>query len=237
MVSISGCLDKVRSDIESAASKSSRRASEITLVAVSKGVAMERIREAYDLGLRDFGESRTKEMVEKQRRLDLPDIRWHFIGRLQSNKAHVTAAASFMVHSVDRIELARQISARATKAVSVLVQVNVADDPSKAGLRPNQVEGVLRELAHLGGIEVHGLMTIGPISLDPGSSRPHFAALRRLMDEVVGESPDSHFRQLSMGMSQDYEVAIEEGATMVRIGSAIFGHQPFSHHPKESYER
>jgi len=222
-VRVSVRLAKVQDKIAAAATRSGRQPSEITLIAVSKGVDVERVRQACDLGVRDFGESRTKEMLDKQRALDLPDVRWHFIGRLQTNKARAATSLSFMVHSVDRVELASYISRAASSPAKVLVQVNVAGDPLKAGLPPESVNSALHQLASFEGIEVHGLMTIGPLSPDPELSRPHFRALRRLMDEVMGESPWPHFHHLSMGMSQDYEVAIEEGATMVRVGSAIFG--------------
>lgn len=196
----------------------------VTLVAVSKAHPAAAIREAFAAGQRHFGENYAQEWREKAAALsDLPDIVWHFVGSLQTNKVRLLVAAepprAAWIHTVDREELAREISRRATlrgATVKVLLEVNVAGEPRKAGCAPGAVPPLAEAVAKLPGLELRGLTCIPPAEGDP---RPHFRALRALAASLG--LPD-----LSMGMSADFEAAIEEGATLVRIGTAVFGERP-----------
>jgi hypothetical protein len=189
----------------------------VTLVAVSKTQPPEAIREAYAAGQRDFGESYVQEWRAKADALaGLPDLAWHFVGGLQTNKVKYLAGRVALVHTVDRLELGQEIArrwARAGGTARVLVEVNVGREAGKAGCAPEEAPGLVEALRSLPALEVAGLTCIPPAELDP---RPFFAGLRLLRDRLG-------LRQLSMGMSADYRVAIEEGATLVRIGTAIFG--------------
>jgi len=196
----------------------------VTLVAVSKTQPAEAVRQAHAAGQRHFGENYAQEWRDKAAALaDLPDLVWHFVGSLQTNKVKVLLPAgpprAAWVHTVDREELAREISRRAAQrgaAVRVLLEVNVAREPQKAGCAPEEVAGLAATVAALPGLELRGLMCIPPAEGDP---RPHFRALRALRDGL-------HLPDLSMGMSGDWEQAVEEGATLVRVGTAIFGPRP-----------
>jgi pyridoxal phosphate enzyme (YggS family) len=189
----------------------------VTLVAVSKTQPPDAIREAYAAGQRDFGENYAQEWRAKAEQLgDLPDLVWHFIGSLQTNKAKYLAGAVRWVHTVDRLELARELSKRCAArgaALRVLLEVNVAREPQKAGCAPEEAARLADEVRRLPALELRGLMCIPPAEGDP---RPHFAALRELARTLA--LPD-----LSMGMSADWREAIAEGSTIVRIGTAIFG--------------
>ncbi len=192
----------------------------VTLVAVSKTHPPEAVREAYAAGQRDFGENYAQEWRAKADALaDLADLRWHFIGGLQTNKVKYLAGRVAFIHTVDRAELAEEISRRWAKAgavARVLVEVDLGGEDQKAGCAPAEVEPLLRRIAPLPALEVVGLTAIPPPADDP---RPHFRALRALRDRLG-------LRELSMGMSGDWPVAVEEGATLVRIGTAIFGARP-----------
>ncbi|WP_242396055.1 YggS family pyridoxal phosphate-dependent enzyme [Anaeromyxobacter oryzisoli] len=192
----------------------------VTLIAVSKTQPAEAIREAYAAGQRDFGENYAQEWRGKAEDLaDLADLRWHFIGGLQTNKVKYLAGKVAYVHTVDRLELAQELSRRFAgkgAVARVFLEVNVGGETSKEGCAPEEVPALARAVSSLPAIEVVGLMCIPPPSEDP---RPHFRRLRALRDELG-------VRELSMGMSADWKVAIEEGATFVRIGTAIFGARP-----------
>ena len=196
----------------------------VTLVAVSKTHPPEAVREAYAAGQRDFGENYAQEWRDKAAALaDLPDLVWHFVGSLQTNKVKLLLGAAppraAWVHTVDREELARELSRRAAARgarVKVLLEVNVAGEPQKAGCAPEEVPRLAAAVGALPGLELRGLMCIPPAEGDP---RPHFRALRALRDRLG--LPD-----LSMGMTADWEAAVEEGATLVRVGTAIFGARP-----------
>ena len=192
----------------------------VTLVAVSKTQPADAVREAYAAGQRHFGENYAQEWRAKADALaDLPDLVWHFIGGLQTNKVKYLAGRVGWVHTVDRLELARELSRRFAArgaAVRVLLEVNVAGEAAKSGCAPGDASALAAEVRALPGLELRGLMCIHPAEGDP---RPHFAALRKL-NQALG-LPD-----LSMGMSGDYPIAIEEGATVVRVGTAIFGARP-----------
>jgi pyridoxal phosphate enzyme (YggS family) len=215
---IAAHLAEVKERIANAARAAGRAADEITLVAVSKEVDAAAVAEAAAAGQRDFGENRAQELVAKARALESgqPDLRWHFIGRLQRNKVKAIAPEVTLWHSVDRAELGAEI-ARHAPAARVLVQVNVSGEPQKGGCEPAEVGPLVDALGDLG-LAVEGLMTVPPLVGDP---RPYFHALRELaaqrtLSRTMGPV-------LSMGMSGDFEAAIAEGATLVRVGTAVFG--------------
>jgi hypothetical protein len=198
----------------------------VRLVAVTKTVPPERIAAAYALGLRDFGENRVEEAIPKQPGLPA-DIAWHMIGHVQSRKAADAALHFALVHSLDSLKLARRL-ARAAQAAGrvlpVLLEVNVAGEASKYGYRPDEAfVAEVAEILALPALRVEGLMTLAPLAADPEAARPVFAGLRALRDRLATRFPQAGWRELSMGMSDDFEIAIEEGATLVRIGRALFG--------------
>jgi hypothetical protein len=205
--------------VEAAALRANRPPGEITLVAVSKTRTVEEIQALYDLGHRDFGENRAQEMAAKSPELP-EDIRWHFVGALQSNKARVVRSATHLLHSLDRISLAKAWAKGQGLAPPALVQVNTGREPQKSGVLPEDVLVVVDEVIAMG-IDVRGLMAIPPMAEDPEQMRPHFRTLGELRDDVVGTHRG--VTQLSMGMTDDFEVAIEEGASFIRVGRAIFG--------------
>lgn len=212
----------VRERITEAARAASRDPAEITVVAVTKGWPSEVVRMAIEAGLVDIAENRVQEAAAKAKALTR-GTRFHLVGHLQRNKAAKAAELFDVIHSVAQEELGRRLAkaaVRSGRVVDVLVQVNIAHDPAKHGIQEDDVRRLLSQLEPLAGIRVVGLMTIGPLTF-PEDSRPHFRALRELRDRLAGEHPG--IRHLSMGMSSDYPVAVEEGATMLRIGSALFG--------------
>ncbi|MEA1903378.1 MAG: YggS family pyridoxal phosphate-dependent enzyme [Actinomycetota bacterium] len=210
---------QVAERLAGAASRAGRDVAGITLVAVSKTKSTAEIMEVYDQGHRDFGENRAQELVEKVPELP-DDIRWHFVGSLQSNKARVVRPVAYLLHSMDRISLAGAWMKGIGMPPPVLVQVNVGDEPQKSGVTVAETPEVVGKLVEMG-LEVEGLMAIPPVPESPDDSRRHFAALRDLRDRLVAEYPS--VRELSMGMTDDFEVAVEEGASIIRVGRAIFG--------------
>jgi len=204
-------LKKVRERIAQACARAGRAQGSVTLAAVSKGQPMEKIREAFAAGQTLFAENYAQELREKSSAL--PDAEWHFIGALQSNKARMVVGRAALIHTCDRISLARELAKRAEGAQRVLLEVNIGREPQKSGVLPEEAPGLLDAVRALPQLRCEGLMCIPPAEGDP---RPHFRALREL-GEKLG------LRELSMGMSADYEAAIEEGATIVRVGTAIFG--------------
>lgn len=217
-------LAEVRAGIEAATQRAGRDPGSVRLVAVSKNKPAEAIRAAYAAGQRDFGENYAQELEEKAAALaDLDGIRWHAIGQLQRNKAKVVARVARFVHAVDREELAVELGRRASAAgvmLEALVEVNVSGEASKGGCMPAALGELLGVIRRLEGLRVVGLMTIPPASDEAEATRPVFAALRALRDEHGGVAA---LPELSMGMTHDYPIAIAEGATMVRVGTAIFG--------------
>ena len=226
LIFIKDNCENVRSRIYAAAQRSGRSPEEIRLVAVSKTVDPGRIKKALEWGITDLGENRVQELVEKYDKIDMK-CNWHLIGHLQLNKVKYVIDKVSMIHSLDRLELAREIQKRAESAgrrMEVLVQVNVSGEESKFGISPDKAPGFVRELSKMGNIKVRGLMTIAPYAEDPENVRWVFAGLRKLLIDIRKENIDNiNMDYLSMGMSNDFEVAIEEGANMVRIGTAIFG--------------
>lgn len=214
----------VRESIAAAAARAGRDPQDVTLVGVSKFIPVDAVRQAIAAGVADLGESRAQELVAKTQAFDLPQIRWHFIGRLQRNKARDVVGRTALLHSIDRPQLVAAVgdAARAAGVVqSVLVQVNVGGDPDKAGVSPAETETLVAAVDGDPALRCLGLMTIPPLGVDP---RPLFAMLRDLRDDLVRRHPS--VTNLSMGMSNDFEVAVEEGATIVRVGEAVFGPRP-----------
>jgi pyridoxal phosphate enzyme (YggS family) len=216
---------RVLERVDRAAARSGRSPRSIRLVAVSKTHPVERVAEAYAAGLRVFGENYVQEAEEKVRAF--PDAEWHLIGRLQSNKARKAAALFEWIQSVDSLRLLGELSRRCAeegKTMPVLIEVNLAGEESKAGVPPGELPALLSSATALQGVRVRGLMAIPPMTEDPEESRPYFVRLRELLGRCAShEGAGGELTELSMGMSNDFEAAIEEGATMVRVGTAIFG--------------
>jgi pyridoxal phosphate enzyme (YggS family) len=205
--------------VGAAAEDAGRSPDEVTVVAVSKTMPVDEILAVYEQGHRDFGENRAAELEEKA--VALPgDIRWHFVGALQSNKARGVRGLVSLLHSMDRRSLGKAWMKGQGLPPPVLAQVNVGDEPQKSGLAVDEVASALDWMKDLG-LDVRGLMAIPPIPERAEDSRRHFVALRRLRDEVVADHPS--VSELSMGMTDDFEVAIAEGASIIRVGRAIFG--------------
>jgi len=224
---VAGSLRSVKERIREAASRAGRPADDIQLVAVTKGVEPARIVEAIIAGHLAFGENYAQEFRLKKeligRTVD-EDVEWHFIGRLQRNKVKYLVGEVGLIHSLDSLSVAREIEKKAAAMgirVPVLIEVDTGGEKTKGGVKIDDVGGFVESLAECGSIEVRGLMTMPPYFDDPGRARPYFAALRELRDRLAAEY--SGLMELSMGMSGDFEAAIEEGATIVRVGSAIFG--------------
>jgi pyridoxal phosphate enzyme (YggS family) len=218
-------LAAVQERIAAAARRAGRREDAVLLVGVSKTVDAERVRAAIAAGVPALGENRVQEAREKIAILGRPRP-WHLIGHLQTNKVKDALESFDLIHSVDRLPLAEALSRRAVEAgrrADVLVQVNVGEEPQKGGLRADELRGALETMAGLPGLRLRGLMTIPPLPHEPEDSRPYYKEMRRLLDEARrwGHAPD--LTELSMGMSGDFEVGVEEGATIVRVGTAIFG--------------
>ncbi len=219
-------ITEVKARIQRACTRTGRDPLQVCLVAVTKGVGVEAIREAYSLGLRIFGENYLQEAQPKAKELPM-DIVWHFIGHLQRRKAKDVVGAFEVIHSLDSLRLAEEVAKRALeqgRTQKVFLQVNIGEEEAKSGLRKDEALPVLEALAGMKGIDLQGLMCIPPLSEDPEASRPYFRELKEMRDMAAGmirRSPES--LGLSMGMTGDFEVAIEEGATHIRVGTAIFG--------------
>lgn len=210
-----------------AARRSGREPEQIRLVAVSKQIPEDKIREARKAGMVLFGENKIQEAQKKIQILGVKDYRWHFIGHLQKNKVKNIFGLFELIHSVDSAPLAELIhngSLNQGQATSILIQVNISGEASKSGLAPERLEETLTAASNLNGVRVQGLMTIPPYDPDPENSRKHFARLRELRDSMNKiKIANIELKELSMGMSNDFEIAIEEGATLIRVGTAIFG--------------
>jgi pyridoxal phosphate enzyme (YggS family) len=223
-------IDRVRHTITEAALRSGRDPAEITLVAVSKTHPVALVEMAYHLGITNFGENRVQEALPKIAAFRPPGLRWHMIGHLQSNKAGKVVGAFDCVQSVDSLRLARTLERHAAEhnlRLPVLLEVNVAGEESKTGMAPEEAPECAAQIAALPHLEVEGLMTIAPLVDDPERARPVFRALRTLRERLREQIPGCSWRHLSMGMTDDYAIAIEEGATIVRIGRAIFGERDY----------
>ncbi|MCR5304489.1 MAG: YggS family pyridoxal phosphate-dependent enzyme [Lachnospiraceae bacterium] len=224
-------LKKVLSEIEKSESDAGRDPGSVKLIAVSKTKPVEMIQEAYDAGQRDFGENYVQEIVNKSPLLP-PDIRWHMIGHLQRNKVRQIIDKVCMIHGVDSLKLAEEISRQAEKremVMPVLMEVNIGSEESKSGVRPEEVRALAEEMGKLPGISLRGLMCVPPVCEDPGDSREYFRRMQKLSVDIMPENIDNKsVCELSMGMSHDFREAIYCGATMVRIGTDIFGERDYS---------
>ena len=221
-------LEMVRRRIARAAARAGRDPSSVTLVGVSKTVPAERVASAVEAGLRDLGENRVQEARDKAPRL--PErVRWHLVGHLQSNKATLAARLFDMVHSIDSLETARrldQAAQQAGRSIVGLVQVDMAGEATKFGVPEADLDPLLEGVEALGALRIRGLMVLPPYQPDPERARPYFRRLRELRDGTASRHPALELSELSMGMTEDFEVAIEEGATLVRVGRALFGERP-----------
>lgn len=219
-------LKEVEKRICAACERAGRDRSEVTLIAVSKTKPIEMIEEAVNAGITIFGENKVQELVQKHDEMQ-DGLEWHMIGHLQTNKVKMLPGRTKMIHSVDSIHLAEEIDKQYKKAgeiAHVLIEVNMAGEESKFGLAPQDVESFLDEITKFANIFVHGLMTIAPFVEDANENRKIFTDLKKLLIDMRRKNNDNiDMRELSMGMTGDYEVAIEEGATFVRVGTGIFG--------------
>ncbi len=225
--------NRLNDEIRSLCKDAGRDESECTLIAVSKTKPVDLIKDAYAAGCRDFGENYVQELVDKIHQLP-GDIRWHMIGHLQTNKVKYIVGKTYLIHSVDSIKLAREIGKISVKngvISDILLEVNVAKEESKFGFLPEELEGAVREMSSIEGISIRGLMTSAPICDDPEENRVYFRNMKQLSIDIKKQNIDNiHMDILSMGMSGDYETAVQEGASYVRIGTAIFGARDYSDH-------
>jgi PLP dependent protein len=219
-------LEEVREKIRQACQRSGRREEDVTLISVSKTKPVEMLKEAYEAGSRDFGENRVQEIMEKYGQMP-EDVRWHMIGHLQKNKVRQVIDKAVLIHSVDTVELAEQIEKDAAKrdlTVDILLEVNVAEEESKFGFRTEEVEAAVMKIKEFPHVHIKGLMTIAPFVSNSEDNREVFKKMYQLYVDIRSKNIDNvNMSVLSMGMTGDYEVAVEEGATMIRVGTGIFG--------------
>ena len=220
-------LEHVLARIRQTAESCSRNVDSIRLVAVSKTIPADRVKAAIESGVTILGENYVQEARDKFNALVQYPISWHFIGHLQSNKAKYAVRLFDLIHSVDSLKLARELHKQAQKAdkiQSILIQVNISGEGTKSGIAAQEAPGLISEISRLESLSIKGLMTMPPYFYQPEKVRPFFVALRELRDEIKKHAPANvSMHELSMGMTGDFEVAIEEGATLVRVGTAIFG--------------
>ena len=219
-------LQEVEKKIEEACRRAGRDRSEVTLIAVSKTKPVSMLQEAYSAGIREFGENKVQEMMDKYDVLP-DDIHWHMIGHLQRNKVKYLMGKAALIHSVDSLRLAEEISAQSVRhqvVTDILIEVNIAGEETKFGTDREEAISLVEEASRLPGIHICGLMTIAPFVENPEDNRTYFRQIRELSVDIAAKKIDNvDMRILSMGMTGDYEVAIEEGTTMVRVGTGIFG--------------
>lgn len=224
-------LAQVQKNIEESCGNVNRDPGEVTLIAVSKTKPVEMLREAYDAGARVFGENKVQEIVDKYDHMP-SDVKWHMIGHLQRNKVKYIVDKVAMIHSVDSFRLAETIEKEAAKknvTVPILIEVNVAQEESKYGLKPEEVLPFIEEIADFSHIQIKGLMTIAPYVENAEENRRYFSKLKQLSVDIMHKNIDNiKMNTLSMGMTGDYEVAVEEGATFVRVGTGIFGERDYT---------
>ena len=224
-------LQEIEKNILKACEKAGRKREEVTLIAVSKTKPVSMVEEAYETGIRDFGENKVQEMCDKFEVLP-KDIRWHMIGHLQTNKVKYLMDKAYLIHSVDSLKLANEIEKQASKCnktVDILIEVNIAGEESKFGLAKEEVLALVCDIAKLSHLRIKGLMTIAPYVEDPEDNRLYFRQIKQLSVDINNQNIDNVSMDiLSMGMSGDYSVAIEEGATMVRVGTSIFGERVYT---------
>lgn len=224
-------LRQVEENIDKACERAGRKREEVTLIAVSKTKPVSMLSEIYDCGVRDFGENKVQEICEKREELPA-DIKWHMIGHLQRNKVKYIVSDVTLIHSVDTYRLAEEINIQAKKInriVPILIEVNIAGEDSKFGISGDETLQLVEEIAKLDNLRIKGLMTIAPYVEDPEENRPHFRKIRELAVDIAKQNIDNvSMDVLSMGMTGDYMVAIEEGATLVRVGTGIFGERNYN---------
>ena len=224
-------LETVEANIRKACANAGRSRDEVTLIAVSKTKPVSMLMEAYDSGIRIFGENKVQEMCDKYEQMP-KDIQWHMIGHLQRNKVKYIIDKAALIHSVDSLRLAETIQEEAAKhqvVMPILVEVNVAMEETKFGTSLSEAMELVEQISHFPNIRIEGLMTIAPFVEDPEENRKYFRALKKLAVDINNKNIDNvHVRILSMGMTNDYMVAIEEGATMVRVGTGIFGERNYN---------
>lgn len=219
-------LNEIERRIEAACKRAGRDRKEVTLIAVSKTKPVSMLQTVYHAGIREFGENKVQELSEKYAVLP-DDIHWHMIGHLQRNKVRQVADKACLIHSIDSVRLAEQVeleAARLHRVIPILIEINVAQEESKFGISLSEAEGFIREIAKFPHISIQGLMTIAPFVENPEENRIHFRNLKQLAVDINQKNIDNvGMGVLSMGMTNDYEVAIEEGATLIRVGTGIFG--------------
>ena len=224
-------LEAVKNNIAQACKKAGRNVDDVTLIAVSKTKPLSMIQEVYDFNIRNFGENKVQEIMDKYDHMP-KDTLWHMIGHLQRNKVKYIIDKVCMIHSVDSLRLAEEISKEAVKkqvTVSILIEVNVANESTKFGLAKEETIALVKEIATLPNIIIKGLMTVAPYVDDPEENRQIFRSLKQLFIDINKENIDNVIMsELSMGMTNDYMIAIEEGATMVRVGTGIFGERNYN---------
>ncbi len=224
-------LEVVEKNIEEACKRAGRDRSEVTLIAVSKTKPVSDIRQAMECGIRVFGENKVQEIKDKTTEITEP-LNWHMIGHLQANKVKYLPGRVCMIHSVDNKKLADEIEkqfAKADERIDVLIEVNMANEDTKFGLSKEEVPSFVKEISTLPHLNIRGLMTIAPYTEDPESNRVYFKGLKELMESINAlDIPGVKMDTLSMGMTGDYQVAIEEGATFVRVGTGIFGERNYN---------
>jgi pyridoxal phosphate enzyme (YggS family) len=224
---IGGRIARVQESIERAALRSGRKPEDITLVAVSKTIGPTLIQQAVDAGITDLGENRVQEAGEKVEQVSGRSLHWHLIGHLQSNKARHAVTMFDFIHTVDSVDLSRRldrIAGEVGRTPAVLVQAKLGDEPAKSGAAQNDLPAIIEALDSAANLKLRGLMVIPPLSESAANTRGYFKQLREILDGINrGRAKDRQLADLSMGMSGDFEIAIEEGATMVRVGTAIFG--------------
>ena len=235
---ISDNINTIREKVSRACARAGRSPSDVTLIAVAKTFPVKAVRQAFEAGAADVGENYVQELLAKRSELAALDVRWHFIGHLQTNKVKLIAPWIHMIHAVDSAPLAAEIDRRALAAgrvIECLIEVNTTGEETKFGVPPGKVAALVRSLAPCDHLSIGGLMTIGPFLPEAEGSRPMFRRLRELKEEIAS-SPQSNvrMRHLSMGMTGDFEVAIEEGATHIRIGTAIFGPRTRAEHQRRT---
>ena len=223
-------LQEVRAEIAAAARRAGRNPEDVLLLAVTKTHPVEVVREAIAAGLTELGENRVQELLEKQAQITDP-VRWHLIGHLQTNKVKNVVGRVALIHSVESLRLAEEISRKAVAlglVQNVLVELNMAGEESKFGIKPEECRAFLRQIAPLPGLKVKGLMTVAPFVEDPERNRVYFRQMRELSVDIAAEKLDNvDMEHLSMGMSNDFAVAVEEGATIVRVGTRLFGERTY----------
>ncbi len=234
ITTVQSAVADVSSKIAAACKRVGRDPQEVTLIAVSKTMPVEAIREAMACGTVDFGENRPQELRDKQAEIK-ESLRWHMIGALQTNKLKYVIGKTTLIHSVDSVHLAEAIeemSAKKELVTEVLLEINIAGEDTKHGIAPEDLECLVREVAQFSHIKIRGLMTVAPYTEDAEENRVYFRKMKQLMVDINSKNIDNVYMDvLSMGMTGDYEIAVEEGATLVRVGTGIFGHRVYL--PKE----